>query len=215
MNGPAPDSVSITNVALQATATSGFAGSTTVNVPGTITATALPTTSTFFGIKATVVVNGQAVGEVPVGSNGFTYQRAWGTGIVSLVNFKASGRDTRPGQPNNGFFTDQVISAPSNAVQIRFGVDNSSSIKVTKRGKKLTFKLKARYINNVNAAVGLRRATIQVKKGGTWKTLKHVKLKSNGTATYKRTDGKKRNYRMLIKTTDQVQGGNTTGTRKL
>jgi hypothetical protein len=98
---------------------------------------------------------------------------------------------------------------------IRYGIDYKSKIRVNKRGKKLTFRLTARYINNAGKPVGIRKATIQVKKGGTWKTLKNVKLKSNGTGKYKRSDKKKRQYRMVIKTTNTYLGGNTRGSIKL
>lgn len=201
------DTAAVTGVSLGETATyfSSTPVTGTVSVAGGITS-----------LKATVNVNGVPL-PAPVtininasnGVNGFYYDRAWGNGVVSLTNFIASGRDAQ------GFFSNRAVPGPANSVLIRYAVDTRSSIKVTKRGKKLTFKLKARYINNTGGAVGIRKATIQVKKNGTWKTLKNVKLKSNGTGTYKKSDSKKRNYRLLIKTTSSIQGGNTTGTRKL
>jgi hypothetical protein len=90
-----------------------------------------------------------------------------------------------------------------------YPLDYKSKIRVQKRGKKLTFRLTARYRDDAGNPVGIRRATIQVLKKGKWRTLKHVHLKSNGTGKYKRSDGKKRKYRMLIKPTSLYQGGQT------
>jgi len=174
------------------TALNGFKGTTTKVIPVTLT-------SNRTAVYATVVVNGVPVaGDVFVGSTGFTYQQAWGPGVVTLTALKDRSGPT--GQP---------VAGGSNPFTVRYGVDLSSRIQVQKRGKKLTFKLKAKYIDNRGVSVGLRKATIQVKKGSKWKTLKNVSLKSNGTRTYKTSSKKKRNYRLLIKTTSTVQGGNT------
>jgi hypothetical protein len=90
-----------------------------------------------------------------------------------------------------------------------YALDYKSKLRAQKRGKKITFRLTARYRDDAGRPVGIRRATLEVKKGGKWKTLKHVKLKASGTGKFKRTDKKKRNYRMVIKPTSVYQGGQT------
>lgn len=90
-----------------------------------------------------------------------------------------------------------------------YGLDYKSKIRVQKKGKKLTFRLTARYRDDAGKPHGIRKATIQVWRGGKWKNLKHVNLKANGTGKYKRSDRKKRNYRMVVKATSLYQGGMT------
>jgi hypothetical protein len=200
------------NLAIPATALSGYPTSSTSYIPVSIGATpGVEVTS----LRATINVNG-----VPVENNafvspnvGFAYQRAWGNGIVSITNAVGQGYDSRDGVRRA--FVNKPITLGTNTGEIRYGVDYKSKIRVNKRGKKLTFRLTARYINNAGRPVGIRRATIQVQRGGKWKNLKHVKLKKSGTATYKRKDKKKRNYRMVIKTTGVYAGGATQGTRKI
>lgn len=147
-------------------------------------------------VKATVVVNGVPVAAgVPVFST-FTYQQAWGHGVVQLTNFVD--------------YSGQAVAGASNPFRVRFGVESRfDNIQIKKRGKKLTFKIKARYIAANGKPVGIRKATIQVKKGSKWKTLKNVNLKKNGTKTFKKSDKKKRQYRLVIKTTSLYTGGQT------
>jgi len=91
-----------------------------------------------------------------------------------------------------------------------YGLDYKTKIRVQKRGSKLTFRLTARYLDDAGTPVGIRKATIQVfKKGKGWRTLKNVNLNTRGTGSYKKRDGKKRKYRMLIKATSLYQGGTT------
>ena len=200
------------NLAIPATALSGYPASGTSYIPVTIGATpGVELTS----LRATINVNG-----VPVENNafispntGFAYQRAWGNGVVSITNALGQGYDSRDG--TRRLFSGKSIVLAPNGGQIRYGVDYKSKIRVNKRGKKITFRLTARYLNNTGRPVGIRKATIQVKRGSKWKNLKHVNLKKNGTATYKRKDKKKRSYRMVIKTTSVYAGGQTQGTRKI
>lgn len=204
------DNAAITTVKLKSGATyyktSNF-------ISGTVAASA-PGSSSFYGIKATVTVNGKVVKTgASVYQNGVYFDRAWGSGTVRLINFTASGFDTRPG--NVGAYYDRPIPAPANATRVRYAVESGSGLKVTKRGKKMTFKLKATYRDKSEKRKSAKRATIQVKKSGKWKTLKNVKLNSKGKATYKRKDGKKRQYRMVIKTTNTLQGATTRGAIKI
>jgi hypothetical protein len=201
-----------TSLAISATTLSPYKNSTTSYVPVSIGATpGVEVTS----IRGTINVNG-----VPVENNafispntGFAYQRAWGHGTVSITNGIGQGYDSRDG--TRRAFSGKAINVLPNGGQVRYGVDPKTKIRVTKRGKKLTFRLTARYVNNTGRPVGIRRATIQVKKGGKWRTVKNVKLKKSGTATYKRSDRKKRSYRMVIKTTGVYTGGSTGGTIKI
>lgn len=208
----APGDGAAAAVAVQPAVTSGYKNSTTSSVATAITPTVAGIEIS--SLKATVNVNGVAVANdvfVSLGY-GFTYQRAWGIGVVSLTNILATGYDSRSG--TRTFFYDKPI-APSTGAQIRYGLESRSGLEVKKRGKKLTFKVKARYVDNRNKTVRVNRATIQVKKGGKWRTLKHVKLKKNGTATYKRSDKKKRSYRLVVKQTSVYQGGQTKGLNKI
>jgi hypothetical protein len=90
-----------------------------------------------------------------------------------------------------------------------YRIHNSFGVRYIKRGKKITFKLKARYVDDAGNVIGIRRAKIEILKGGKWKTAKNVKLKSNGTGTYKRTDKKRHKYRMTVKATSLYQGART------
>ncbi|MFI5430273.1 hypothetical protein [Aeromicrobium sp. UC242_57] len=45
--------------------------------------------------------------------------------------------------------------------------------------------------------------------------MKTVRLNSKGKATYKRSDKKKRPYRMVVKTTNLIKGGTTRGGLKI
>lgn len=208
------DNAAVTAAAIQPANLSGFPNSTTTYIPGVFAVAAPGSSSAPYGLKATVNVNGAPVAHgVPISPNGFTYQRAWGAGTVSLTGFTLSGYDSRPTE--RAAYTDRPVGGASNAVRIRYGLDYRTEVRVTKRGKKLAFKVKASYINNANRAVKVDKATIQVKKGRKWKTLKHVKLKKNGTATYKKSDKKKRSYRLVIKQTGTHQGATLKLNRKI
>jgi len=191
------------SISVPDTALNGFKGTTSKVIPVTLA-------SNLRAVYATVTVNGVVVdNNAFVGQTGFTYQQAWGPGVVTLTDLRDRSRISGGGNPG------REVAGASNAFTVRYGVDLSSQIRVTKRGKKLTFKVKAKYIDNRGKSVGIRKATIQVKKSGKWKTLKNVSLKKNGTRTYKTSSSKKRNYRLLIKTTSTYAGGNSTGTRKI
>jgi hypothetical protein len=90
-----------------------------------------------------------------------------------------------------------------------YPLDAKTKLRAVKRGKKITFRLVARYRNDAGQSVGIRRVTLEVKKGGKWRTVKRVKLNSKGVGKVKRSDKKKRNYRMVIKATSVYQGGRT------
>jgi len=96
-----------------------------------------------------------------------------------------------------------------------YPLDYKTKIRIQKRGKKLTFRVTARYTNDAGQKVGIRRSTIEVLRGGKWRTLKKLSLNSSGRGTYKRTDKKKRKYRLVIKATSVYQGGKTGATRKI
>lgn len=209
------DNAVVTAATIQPSVLSGFASTSSTYIPGAFAYAAPGSTSTPYGLKATVNVNGVPVAYgVPISSNGFTYQRAWGAGAVTLNGFTLSGYDSRP-VPNRGAYTDRPVAGASNTAQIRYGLDYRTEIRVNKRGKKLTFKVKARYINNAGRPVRVNKATVQVKKGSKWKTLKHVKLKKNGTGSFKKSDKKKRQYRLVIKQTGTYQGATLKLNRKI
>ncbi len=180
-------------IALQHITLSSYKGASTNSVPVTLTTSRANLTA----VKATVNVNGVPVASgVPVFTSGFTYQQSWGAGILTLTNLTDYG--------------NQPVAGGSNPVNVRYGVESRyDNIRIAKRGKKLTFKIKARYIDNRGVAVGIRKASVEVQKGGKWRTLKRLNLKSNGTKTFKKSDRKKRNYRLVIKTTNLYSGGST------
>jgi hypothetical protein len=201
------DNAVVTAATIQPTTLSGFKTSGTTFVPGTFAYAAPGSNSAPYGLKANVYVNGvlRAQG-VSVTSSGFYYERAWGAGSVSLGGFTLSGYDSRP-VPNRGIYTNRPVAGSTNAVSVKYGLEYRNGAQVRKKGKKLTFKVKLRYVDNRGANVGIRKAKLQAKRGSKWKTVKNLKLKRNGTVTYKRTDGKKRKYRLVVKPTGTYDGG--------
>ena len=177
------------SIGVQDTALNGFKGTTSKVIPVTLT-------SNRTAVYATVNVNGVPVaGDVFVSSSGFIYQQAWGAGVVSLSNLK-----DRSGAAG------QAVAGGSNPFTVRYGLSLDNGAKITKRGKKLTFKVKLRYVNAAGGLTGLRKAKLQAKKGSKWRTVKNVKLKKNGTRTVKISDRKKRSYRLVIKPTGVYEG---------
>ncbi|KQX74559.1 MULTISPECIES: hypothetical protein [Aeromicrobium] len=133
---------------------------------------------------------------------------------TALVAGGATAATAAPAAASTAATTTTAAASPSGTVTAAgFPLDQKSKIRVKKVGKKLTFRLTARFLNEFGQPVGIRKATIQVLKGRKWKTLKNVKLNSNGRGNYKKTDGKKRKYRMLIKPTSLYDGGVTRSVR--
>ncbi|MFC5677211.1 hypothetical protein [Aeromicrobium endophyticum] len=179
----------VANIGVQDAALNGYKGTTSKVIP-----VALSSNRTY--VYATVNVNGVPVaGDVFVSSSGFIYQQAWGAGVVTLTGLK-----DRSGP------TGQAVAGGSNAFTVRYGVNVSDGAQIKKRGKKLTFKVKVRYINAAGGLTGVRKAKLQAKKGSKWRTVKNVKLKKNGTRTVKLSDKKKRNYRIVVATTPTYAG---------
>jgi hypothetical protein len=177
------------NIGIQDTALNGYKGTTSKLVP-----VALNSNRT--AVYATVNVNGVPVaGDVFVSSSGFLYQQAWGAGVVTLTGLK-----DRSGP------SGQAVAGGSNAFTVRYSVNQADGARITKRGKKLTFKVKVRYVNAAGSLTGVRKAKLQAKKGRKWRTVKNVKLKANGTRTVKLSDRKKRNYRIVVDTTSVYAG---------
>lgn len=169
-------------------ATSKYA--TTTSVPVSVATSRTNLSS----IVATVTVNGVPKADVSLSrfSTLFSYQQAWGAGIVALTNFRETN-----GQP---------VAGASNQVNFRYGVNSADGAQIRKVGKKLTFKIKVRYIGANLRPVGIRKVTLQVKRGSKWRTVKKVNLKKNGTKTVKATEKKKRHYRIVVKDTSLYQG---------
>jgi hypothetical protein len=90
-----------------------------------------------------------------------------------------------------------------------YPLDAKTKLRAVKRGKKITFRLVARYRNDAGQSVGIRRATLQVLKHSKWRTVKRVSLNSKGIGKVKRSDKKKRKYRMVVVATSVYQGGRT------
>jgi hypothetical protein len=117
---------------------------------------------------------------------------------------------TASGQASPAALSTDVSAAANVSTAVApYPIDPQSKIRVKKIGKKLTFRFTAGFRDDAGRRHGIRKVTLQVKKNHKWRTVKNVKLKSNGTGKYKRSDRKKRNYRMLIKPTSLYQGGHT------
>ena len=128
---------------------------------------------------------------------------------VASTALVAGGATVATAAPSAPTAASSTVTTAGTVSTAAFSMDPQSKIRVNKRGSKLKFRLTARYINEVGQPVGVRRATIQVHKKGKWRTLKNVRLNSEGRGSYKRTDGKKRKYRMLVKPTSLYVGGVT------
>jgi hypothetical protein len=128
---------------------------------------------------------------------------------VASTALVAGGAAVATAAPAAPVSASSSVAAAGSVSTAAFQMDAASKIRVQKRGSKLKFRLTARYLNEVGQPVGVRRATIQIHKKGKWRTLKNVRLNSEGRGSYKRTDGKKRKYRMLIKPTSLYVGGVT------
>jgi hypothetical protein len=108
--------------------------------------------------------------------------------------------------------TTTSVAASSSDVTVAaapYGLDYKSKLRATKRGSKIKFRFTARFRDDAGNPVGIRKVTLKIKRGGKWRTLKNVKLKSNGTGSYNYTKKKRYNYKMVIKPTALYQGGET------
>jgi hypothetical protein len=128
---------------------------------------------------------------------------------VASTALVAGGATVATAAPAAPAATTSTVSAAGSvsAAAMPYGLDPVSKIRIQKRGSKLKFRLTARFIDDAGQHRGIRRATIQVHKKGKWRTLKNVRLNTEGRGSYKRTDGKKRKYRMVVKPTSLYQGG--------
>ena len=125
---------------------------------------------------------------------------------TALVASGATVATAAPSAPATTVSTSSGVSAAA----APFGPDRESKIRARKVGSKLTLRLTARYFDDtIGKPVGIRKATVQINKKGKWRTLKNVRLNSKGRAVFKRTDGKTRKYRMLVKPTSLYQGFHT------
>jgi hypothetical protein len=128
---------------------------------------------------------------------------------VASTALVAGGATVATAAPSTAATTVSSSNSVS-AAAAPFGPDRESKIRLRKVGKKLTIRLTARYFDDtIGKPVGIRKATVQIHKKGKWRTLKNVKLNSKGRASFKRTDGKTRKYRMLVKPTSLYQGFHT------
>jgi hypothetical protein len=131
---------------------------------------------------------------------------------VASTALVAGGATVATAAPSAPSVASTSVVATSGDVSIAaapYAPDPRSKIRIQKRGSKLKFRLTARYLDDAYNPVGIRKATIQVLKGKKWKTLKNVKLNSNGGGSYKTSSSKKRKYRMLVKPTSLYQGFRT------
>lgn len=132
-------------------------------------------------------------------SYGVRIPSAWGAGVYRFDNFTF--------KRNDGTATHVAPNAVN--FRVRKGLYYKGGIRIVRKGSKLTFK-----VHNIKAFSGtkytpLKKATVQVKKGKKWKTLKTVKLNKKGSKNFSIKKKGKRKYRLFIKTTTTVQGGAT------
>ncbi len=155
-----------------------------------------------YDFKADVYVNRKKRGTVDLYSGGFYYPSTWRAGAVRLgpVHYTdASG-------------TPQVVNQYSNYFRIRQAVKWNYS-PITKRGSKLTFKLRGFKTFNGTHWVSVKRVKLQVKKGKKWKTIKNVKVNKSGSKKFTLKSKKKRAYRVYIPTTTRIKGSVSRATK--
>lgn len=154
--------------------------------------------------KAEVRVNGAYKGLANLYAGGIYYTGSWGSGTVRLGPVHYYSYDTH---------TDQVAQQYSNYFRIRQGVKWANS-PITKRGSKLTFKLKKFRTFTGTRWVSAKRVKLQAKNGKKWRTVRNVKLNKKGNKVVRLTSKSKRKYRVLIPTTSRIQGS-ATGAKKI
>ncbi|RYZ67633.1 MULTISPECIES: hypothetical protein [Aeromicrobium] len=104
------------------------------------------------------------------------------------------------------------IAPNSLTFRVRQGVQWNYS-PITKRGSKVTFKLKGFKTFTGTRWVSVKKVKLQVKKGKKWKTVKTIRVNANGHGKYSLKSKKKRPYRVYIPTTTRVQGAVSRATR--
>ncbi|SKB07857.1 hypothetical protein [Aeromicrobium choanae] len=124
---------------------------------------------------------------------------AWGAGVYRVDNITFRRYDG----------TATHVAPNSLTFRVRKGLNPSGGIRIVRKGSKVTFKVQKIRAFNGARYTALPKATVQVKKGKKWKTLKTVKLNKYGSRTFKIKHKSKRKYRLYIKTTTSVQGGAT------
>lgn len=154
-------------------------------------------------LRADVYVDKKYKGQVPLRyANQFSYTGRWGAGSVRLGPIRYKDQTG----------AEQVDPQYSNYFRIRQGVKWSNS-PISKRGAKITFKLRGFKTFNGSSWVSVQRAKLQVKKGKKWTNLRTVKLNKSGSAVVRVKHKKKRNYRVHIPTTTRIQGTVSRATR--
>lgn len=146
-------------------------------------------------VQTAVFVNGKYRGRVTLypgnGNGGVEIPRVWGAGTV---------------QVGPSYFSDGTVDQHrSNVVRARRLVTTTQKypLKINRRNSKVTFR--ARNIKIVDPASGqlksLRRVKLQRAQGGSWKTVKTIKLSSSGSGKYTKSLKKKYRYRLYSKQT--------------
>ncbi|MCL3838470.1 hypothetical protein [Aeromicrobium duanguangcaii] len=151
---------------------------------------------------ADVFVNGRGKGRVELHNGGFYYPGTWGAGKVRLG----------PVRYTDGTNVAQVAAQYSNYFTVRQGVKWNKS-PMSKRGSKVTFKLRGFKTFNGTRWVSVKKVKLQVKKGKKWKNIKTVKVNKSGSKKFSIKSKKKRTYRVTIPTTARIKGASTGGKR--
>jgi len=123
---------------------------------------------------------------------------SWGAGVYRFDNITFRT------------YSGATYLAP-NAVnfRVRQGLYSGGGLRIVRKGSKLTFKVQKVRSFTGTKYVRVKTATVQVKKGKKWKKLKTVKLNKKGNKNFSIKKKGKRKYRLVIKTTNTVQGAKT------
>ncbi|MCD9155124.1 hypothetical protein [Aeromicrobium duanguangcaii] len=153
-----------------------------------------------FGPTARLSANRKAKVETLYDGNYVKIPSAWGAGVYRLDTITFKSYDANP----------RVHVAP-NAVnfRVRQGLYSGGGLRIVRKGSKLTFKVQKVRSFTGTKYVRVKTATVQVKKGKKWKKLKNVKLNKKGNKNFSIKKKGKRKYRLVIKTTNTIQGAKT------
>ncbi|MCW2841008.1 MAG: hypothetical protein JWR55_2491 [Aeromicrobium sp.] len=152
-----------------------------------------------------VRVNGKYRGRAPIGPNGVSIPRTYGSGKVRVgPTYFSDG--TVDGNVSNVFYARKEVRSKA-----------TFPLKIRRVNSKITFR--AYGVKIVNPTTGkyqsVKRVKLQQLKNGKWKTKKTIKLKSSGNGTYKTSIKKKYRYRLYVPRTSTQQGFQTVKTGKI
>jgi hypothetical protein len=171
--------------------------------PGTVTVGNVTTPT--LTAETEVRINGRYRGRAPIGPNGVSIPRTYGSGKVRVgPTYFSDG--TVDGHVSNVFYARKEVRSKA-----------TYPLKIRRVNSRITFR--AYGVKIVNPTTGkyqsVKRVKLQQLKNGKWKTKKTIKLKSSGNGTYKTSIKKKYRYRLYVPRTSTQQGFQTVKTGKI